>query len=294
MLSILIPTYNYDCTQLAHSLLAQLPEKAEIIVGDDCSPDSYVKSQLEILDGEERIKLIRSKKNLGSAGMRNLLCKEAEGDYLLFIDCDAVIEDARFIEKYIKEMDGAVVCGTVRHPDTLPSPSQSLRWRYEKSAERRFTAKACNQNPYQHFRTFHFLIPRNIMQQIPFNEEIVHSGYEDLLFGKRLEQEHIPVRHSEINATNGDIEDNKTFLRKTEGHIKTLVQLRKDLTDYSTLLYIYNRIKKFHLLWALRWLFMICKNGIKNNLQSERPCIKLFQFYKLGLLEEEMKRQKTN
>ena len=34
-LSILIPSYNWDCTELVNDLLAQLPEDAEIIVGND-------------------------------------------------------------------------------------------------------------------------------------------------------------------------------------------------------------------------------------------------------------------
>lgn len=36
-LSILIPAYNWDCSRLVQDLLAQLPEDAEIIVGNDRS-----------------------------------------------------------------------------------------------------------------------------------------------------------------------------------------------------------------------------------------------------------------
>ena len=36
-LSILIPSYNRECMELVNDLLAQIPEDAEIIVGNDKS-----------------------------------------------------------------------------------------------------------------------------------------------------------------------------------------------------------------------------------------------------------------
>lgn len=286
MLSILIPTYNFDCTQLVQTLLQQLPEDAEIVVGDDKSTDLSTKQRLDALGRMNRVRLVQPTKNLGSAGMRNLLCKEAKGDYLLYIDCDAIVEENDFIKNYLKELDGSVVCGTVLHPDVMPSPLQSLRWKYEKKMEKRFTADARNKDPYHHFRTFHFLVPKTIMEAIPFDEEIKRSGYEDLLFGKRLEENGIRVRHVNISATNGDIESNEVYLKKTEGHIQTLLQTEEKLKDYSTLL-IYNRkLEKLFLGGVFSMLFKTFKHLMKRNLLSKQPRILVFQLYKLGLLRE--------
>ncbi len=284
-LSILIPTYNYDCSHLVSALLAQLTEDCEIVVGDDCSTDKEISNRLSATlrqMGDGRLRLIRHERNLGSAGIRNLLCREAHGKWLLYIDGDAIIEDDRFVERYLKECDKTVVCGTVRHPDSMPSAQQSLRWRYEKRLEQRFSANEANKQPYSHFRTFHFLIPRNIMLDVPFNESIKSSGYEDLLFGKELAERGVRVRHIDITAVNGDIETNEVFLQKTERHMRTLHQLQSEIGTYSTLLNFHARLSACHLLWGVRWVYRFTKPVIRRNLLGSNPSIKLFQFYKLA------------
>ena len=80
-LSILIPTYNYDCSHLVLQLLEQLPEDAEIIVGDDCSAEA-----IQLTTTDERVHIYRPEHNLGRASIRNRLAKEAKGEWLLFID----------------------------------------------------------------------------------------------------------------------------------------------------------------------------------------------------------------
>ena len=280
-LSILIPTYNFDCSGLVATLAAQLPDDCEVVVGDDCSTEEGVRNRLQGLQGEH-VRLIRPERNLGSAGMRNMLCREAKGEYLLFVDCDAIVEDGNFVARYLAECDGSVVCGTVKHPDKLPSPRQSLRWRYEKAMEARFTAEEANKSSYQHFRTFHFLVPRSVMLAVPFNEAVKSSGYEDLLFGKQLANMGIPVRHTEIAATNGDIETNDVFLQKTERHMRTLYQMRQEIGAYSTLLTFRSRLERHHLSRPLRFLFHISRPLLRWNLQGAHPSVRLFQFYKLG------------
>lgn len=281
MLSILIPTYNYDCTQLVKTLLQQLPKEAEILVGDDKSTDQKIVEQLDALGRVPNVRLIRPSSNMGRAGIRNMLCKEAYGDCLLYIDSDAIVEDEHFIEKYLSEKDGGVVRGFICHPDLLPSPQQSLRWKYEKQYERRMVMSQTN-SPYQHFRTSHFLIPRHIMQKVPFDEQITRSGYEDLLFGKQLEEIGISMKVADIYVTNGDIETNEVYLKKTEEHMHTLLQLQTELKGYSTLLYIYARIEKLNLLWLLKGIYRCTKPLIRRNLLSGSPSIRLFQMYKLG------------
>ena len=84
-LSVLIPTYNYDCSHLVHQLLEQLPQNgdAEVIVGDDCSTEP-----LSSLSG---CRIYRPDHNLGRAAIRNALAREAKGEWLLFIDADAEV-----------------------------------------------------------------------------------------------------------------------------------------------------------------------------------------------------------
>lgn len=282
MLSILIPTYNFDCTKLVETLVKQLPEDTEIVVGDDMSTKPEIRSKLDSLTCIPKVRLIRPNKNLGSAGMRNLLCKEAKGDYLLYIDSDAIVYDNEFVGKYLQQKSNSVICGTIKHDLEKPEPNKMLRWKYEIASAHSYTVEKRNQNPYCHFRTSHFLIPKHIMLSVPFNESIKHSGYEDLLFGKELKEHGVNVLHVNIDAINGDIEDNDVFLKKTEGHMETLFQLQKELADYSTLLSKYRKIKSYHFQGIIKIVFKLTKKLLCRNLLGKNPSIKLFQFYKLG------------
>ena len=82
-LSILIPTYNYDCSHLVLQLLEQQPKEAEIIIGDDCST-----KPIKEISG---CRIFRPEHNLGRAAIRNALAREAKGEWLLFIDADAEV-----------------------------------------------------------------------------------------------------------------------------------------------------------------------------------------------------------
>jgi glycosyltransferase involved in cell wall biosynthesis len=104
-LSILIPTYNWDCELLVNSLQSQcssLGIEYEIIIADDCSPDRFkadaCKNAVEKLTNCSFIQL---EKNIGRAAIRNLLADKSQYQKLLFLDCDAAVENDKFIRRYI-------------------------------------------------------------------------------------------------------------------------------------------------------------------------------------------------
>lgn len=280
-LSVLIPSYRFDCTPLVQRLVEMLPDDAEIVVGDDGSPDA--ERYLTVIETLPRVRVIRQRPNRGSAAMRNRLAREAEGDYLLYIDSDGMPVAADFLQRYMAQLptDG-VVCGSVRHPDTLPSADVSLRWAYEKRAERRFTAERCNRQPYQSFRTFNYLVPRCVMLAHPFDETIQLSGYEDVLLGKTFHDGGIPVRHIENDVMNLDIETNAVFFMKAKRQLQTLHDKRAELCGYSSLLALYERLHRLHLAPVLR-LWHRLMQGVEERLLFRRhPSIPLFQLYRLG------------
>ena len=61
----------------------------EIIIGDDGSSAEY-HEKYRSLEGEN-VRVISSEKNIGRAAIRNRLALEAKGDFLLFIDADAMM-----------------------------------------------------------------------------------------------------------------------------------------------------------------------------------------------------------
>ena len=152
LLSILIPTYNYDCSLLVAALHKQAVESGqpfEIVVADDGSTSATVAEALKAIPKLAGCRLVTLKKNQGRARVRNLLVATSTGDYLLFVDSDAQVYDPKFLERYLAlAQRRCVLCGGIVHSDTLPSPDVSLRYRYEKQCEKRFTAECRNRHPY--------------------------------------------------------------------------------------------------------------------------------------------------
>ena len=104
--SVIIPNYNYNSYvgQAIKSVLAQTYPAHEIIVIDDGSWDDSV-----ITISKYPVTLIRQS-NQGVAAARNNGARQANGDYLIFLDADDRIQP-RFIERCFEEMKGDVqVC----------------------------------------------------------------------------------------------------------------------------------------------------------------------------------------
>ena len=111
-LSILIPTFNQDCTQLVHDLLEQLPQDAEIIVADDGSTAIPIRDNNASIAELPQCRFWQAKMNLGRAKIRNLLAEMAQGEWILFIDSDAQVRSKDYIASYLKLTDGnQVICG---------------------------------------------------------------------------------------------------------------------------------------------------------------------------------------
>ncbi len=282
-LSVLLPSYRYDCRPLVRALLPMMPAEGEIIVGDDCSATPESDIYLAEMEGWSGVRVLRKSKNGGSAAMRNTLAREAQGEYLLYLDCDGIPADDTFLSTYLQLLPTEeIICGSVRNVETLPSPDVKLRYVYERHAERRFTAEERNRHPYQNFRTFNFLVPREIMLRCPFDETVSLSGYEDTLAGRALCQAGIPIRHIENALLNVGLEENHAYLKKVERQLGTLHEKRHLLTGYSSLLDFYTRLDRAHLSGAVRLFHRTFASCERRNLLSSHPSVWVLQLYKLG------------
>lgn len=90
LISVIIPTYNRaDVIQRAiTSVQSQTHEHLEIIVVDDASIDNTAEVVQSIVDN--RIHYICHKTNLGGSEARNTGIKQAQGQYIAFLDSDDV------------------------------------------------------------------------------------------------------------------------------------------------------------------------------------------------------------
>lgn len=92
LVSIIMPTYNSEdyVGESIRSVQQQTYENWELIIADDLSSDSTVKLVESFAENDSRIKLIKSDRNLGPAGARNIAIDAAQGEYIAFLDSDDI------------------------------------------------------------------------------------------------------------------------------------------------------------------------------------------------------------
>ena len=106
MLSVIIPVYNVEnyLNECLDSVTSQTLDDMEIICIDDGSTDNSPDILKEYSKKDKRIKII-TKENGGQATARNLGIKEAQGEYIAFVDSDDFIEPTMFEKLYTKAKD---------------------------------------------------------------------------------------------------------------------------------------------------------------------------------------------
>lgn len=295
-LSILIPTYNWDCELLVKSLQSQcalLEIEYEIIVADDNSHDIDKRNACKkALENIPNCQFIQLEQNIGRAAIRNMLADVSRYEKLLFLDCDSMVNNSSFIKKYLeKANEYSVVCGGLIHPKKQPYPCVELRYKYEKRADKKRSAEYRNVHPYSRFTPFSFLIDREVFMQIRFCEDFVGYGYEDVMFGIMLEERRVSIIHIDNPLVHIGIEENNIFLEKTRQSIKNLYNHKEQIGNGSTLLKQYNRLKKFHIAWLVGFFDTIFGKIIIKNLQGCHPSLLLFSFYKLSIIHYLSKKQ---
>lgn len=284
-LSILIPTYNDDCSRLVHQLQQQLPQDGEIIVGDDCSTDKDVIQKNRDATALPGCRFFQSEHNLGRAAVRNALAREAKGEWLLFIDADAEVRSMSFIANYMtatEETNALVVCGGTGNLTLCPRPKARLRYDYEVAAEKRLTLEFRRRFPYGQFTTFNFLIRRDLFLSIGFNEHCKEYGHEDTLFGLALKQRGVAIQHIDNKLTHLGLEDADVYLAKTETALRSLAAMDIKQREHVRVSALALRLKRWHLLGLVRNLYKICKPLLRANLLGKHPNQLLFALYKLG------------
>lgn len=285
MISVCVPVYNFNISSLIVELKRQIDlvnPKIQIIVIDDGS-NHFKDENKECIEGIDYIELAE---NVGRAKIRNLFLNHAKHNFLLFLDCDGIIEQDNFLENYMEILNENpnVVCGGRVYPKKQPSGNKLLSWKYGVFRESK-SANERRKTPNESFMTNNFLIKRSVLEKIKFDNRLSGYGHEDTMFGFELKMNEIAIKHIENPILNGDIEENDVFLRKTEHAIQNLVRLKRFLKDNQQfiksvkLLNFYNKTKRFHhLILFVNFLFgrlnfSLLKKGVFT--------LKMFDFYKL-------------
>lgn len=282
--SILIPTYNYDCVHLVKQLSQQLTPDCELIVADDGSSDQATIIANRSINNLNGCRLWEAPVNMGRSRIRNQLAKMAQGEWLIFLDSDADASlNPHFIAHYIEASRQAqVVCGGYIAPRTCPSQKNKLRFLYEQYAERNKTLERRQTKPYEQFSTFSFLIRRDVFLNIQFDESIKEYGHEDTLFGLQLKQQKVTISHIDNPLIHIGLDTNEEFLIKTEKAITNLISIEGEMNEHSRLLATANKLRRTHLQGLFRATFSLYRNVLRNFLINRGSSLLLFNIYKLG------------
>ena len=283
-LSILIPNYNNVCVELVTVLQQQaeaLSIDYEILVADDASPQKDTIPLNQPINELPHCRYIIKETNTGSAATRNYLGEQSQYHWLLFLDCDINIPNDHFLERYMSAPHEGVVNGgiCIIDDDTL---SHNLRYLYEKDAEPAHTAERRQANKYHEFRSTNFMIEREVFEACPFDERFKRSGYEDVLFGKMLKQQQIPVTHIDNPVMMTKFEANPDYVTKIERSMRTLHTFRNELRGYSRILTFDSGIHISAVRGLIRLWHRIFGNMERRNLCGSKPILKLFTLYRLG------------
>lgn len=231
MLSICIPTYNTDCSELLDTLakqIEQLREVVEVLVCDDFSTN-YTQENKAFCQ-RNGFSFFKNKENLGRIETRKKLAEISRFNWLLFVDADVIPKRDDFAKQYvefIKADKNSLAIGGCSYPDEIKPFNLRLRYgrnREEMSAEKR------QLKPYNSVLFGNILMKKRLFQEV--FEAFNYSEYgEDIHLSSYLKSSKIDVLHLPNEVYHLGIENNREFLKK----IKKSGQMHAKLDSNSTL-----------------------------------------------------------
>ena len=119
LVSVIIPLYNMGpyLTYSVHSVRTQTYRNLEIILIDDGSQDNTLSLCHSIAKNDDRVKVIH-KLNGGVSSARNAGLDAAQGEYIVFVDGDDIV-DFCYVEKLVSAVQGKALsmCMHIRVDD---------------------------------------------------------------------------------------------------------------------------------------------------------------------------------
>ncbi|MBO4488070.1 MAG: glycosyltransferase [Bacteroidales bacterium] len=298
MLSILIPSFNVNVTELVGRLLDQargLSLPFEVVIMDDASTDMAVRAHNQQLSQEEEVRYIQQEENQGRSKIRNLLVENARYDHLLLMDCDAGVASDQYLSNYMTYLKDHpelpsrhVISGGLCYRAEKPSQERMLRWKYGVEREVR-SAEERNQHPYRSFTPFNILTTKETFVDNGFDESLTTYGYEDTLWGYQLKEKQIPMVHIDNPLYHDGLDTNEDFLRKTRQAVENLYHLMQenrlpeDFMFDSRLLRTYDNFQRKGFLPICSTYYKILHQALEKSLKLT-PSLRLLDSYKLFYL----------
>lgn len=291
MISVLIPVYCYPVVQLVtdlHRILTRLSIPFEIRVIDDNSSenDKHINRNLKALKNVHYSELTS---NIGRSAIRNLLAKEAQYEWLWFLDCDSQIGDNREIASTFWESrsEDTLISGGRIYGSRPEDPEFHLHWEWASTREL-IDPDIRMRDPVNNFLSNNFFLNKRLLAKVPFNEGLKGYGYEDTLFASALVNNGYTINHINNPVIHEGLEPRHVFLKKIEESLHNLLRLEQLSKQqgfvnplksklYNTFCFIRNA----ELLFVLRRLSKSMLPMAKRKISSNPKSLVWFDIYRL-------------
>ncbi|MDR0233151.1 MAG: glycosyltransferase [Dysgonamonadaceae bacterium] len=293
MLSICIPVYNYDASELVKSLHNEAKDlniEYEILISDDASAENF-RRENSLLSTLSNVHYLQSEINLGRTGNRNLLFKTARYPYILFMDCDTKVSKKDYIKDYLTYCTPGSICsgGHLYFTEKPKDKKYLLHWKVGSNKES-IPAKIRSKNPNNSFMTCNFLIDRDIFDTVRFDERLQGYGNEDTLFGIELKKKNITISHIDNPLYHLGLESSERFLSKIEEGLRSYHKINAlynsdpVFINSCKILRVEKKLRKWHLNKLCKYFFIPSRKLMYKNLVGRNPNLFIFDLYKLGYL----------
>lgn len=294
MLSVLIPTFNYDCRQLVtdvHNQCFELGITFEIRVYDDCSTNPIFKEQSSEIQFLSHTHYKPLQSNLGFCKIRNLLATEAKFENLLFLDADIKIS-ADFISNYLKSNIFDVQIGGIRYLDKKPfDKNLYLKWKHGTEREQLSPAER-NKNPYRTVSAANIFIKKEIYLKAKMDEKAKGYGYNDTMLGYNLKLISASINHLDNSVLHEGLMNADKFINRSMEAMENLLfferqsYIKSDFRSFIKVLEIFNFLRKMRISKLFLKYYIFNKSKWIENLKSNNPYLRNLDMLKLGKLIE--------
>ena len=281
MFSILIPTYNYNVTNLVTKLVQQAVNDnivVEIIVIDDCSTHS--KEENKSILQYDSVKYLENEVNLGRTATRMKLAKMANYELLLFLDADVIPLRDDFLKLYHKHLDKLVVCGGVSYKNVIPEENESLRYKYGKFRE--------EQPFFQGILKSNYLLAGNCLINkstfLEINTKLDNFYGDDLLLSYNLKKQNKKIYMIYNPVIHYGLETSNIFLNKSIEAISSIVSMEKSgifPDNFTKLQVVYKKLKSYRIIPLISLFFMPFRKYLKTRIIQGKPNLHYFDLYRL-------------
>ncbi len=285
MISIAIPTYNYNVYPLVREIDKQVRKTGieyEILVYDDASTHDFNLSDL--LKDFEHVVYKKFFENKGRIAMRRHMASDAAYNYLLFMDADVFPSDRFFFVKLLKVMTqpADVYFGGITVTDRCADLQKILRWKFGKYRESR-SLQQRQKDVYNSVISGSLLINKEVFLVDTENFKDLKRYGLDSVFAYNLQQNNRKVIHYHNPVVHLGLEKNAEFLRKTRRALETyrFLTIRYGLHELNRITRQARKLNQIIPRFVWQAGFKVLSPLLLANLTGKRPSLFLFDIYKV-------------